>query len=130
MKLIVFCVVFALTCGIFDDVHGQRAALLPELLDKFREAPDFLEQLEIAQQIVELGNDGALSALEECLHHEDRHIRGNAAYVFAKFGDVRGLRTLFEILDDRSDRPFGQGIPGVVLGPHTSADRWWVPSRT
>lgn len=117
----------ASTCGTFDDVHAQPATELPRLLGEFREAPDFLNQFEAAQQIVELGNGDALAALEGWLHHEDRHIRGNAAYVFAGLGDQRGFTTLFQILDDHSDRPLGQGMPGIV--GNTSVDGWWISSQ-
>jgi len=35
--------------------------------------------------------------------------------------------TIYEILDDRSDRPLGQGIPAVA--GNLSVDRWWLKSQ-
>jgi HEAT repeat protein len=121
-----FIVIVILTCAFLDDVYGQ-ATSLRELLDDFREEPGFDKQLGIAQQIVGLGDTDALPALEEWLHHEDRHIRGNAAFAFAGLGDVRGLTTIFEMLDDLSDRPLGQGMPGIA--GNVSIDRWWIPAQ-
>jgi HEAT repeat protein len=44
------------------------------------------------------------------LSRDDRHVRGNVGFIFAKLGDVRGFQTITGILSDRSDRPEGQGI--------------------
>jgi HEAT repeat protein len=52
--------------------------------------------------------------LAEWLRHPDRHIRGNVAFIFASFGDPRGLETIADILADRGERPEGQGIPGAA----------------
>jgi HEAT repeat protein len=39
-------------------------------------------------------------------------LRGNAAFVFAGLVDERGLKVVYEILQDRSSpRPAGQGVP-------------------
>jgi HEAT repeat protein len=62
------------------------------------------------------------------LTHEDRHLRANAAFVFGRFGDSRGLQVLEEILSDRSDRPEGQGRPGgnYNLASQIRADRYYA----
>jgi len=60
-------------------------------------------------------HDPAIAAeLLPWLSHEDRHLRANAAYVVARYGDKRGFDALCEILQDRSDRPEGQGSIGPI----------------
>jgi hypothetical protein len=49
--------------------------------------------------------------LEPWLTHDDRHLRGNVAFVLARLGDPRGLEAIAEILADRAAREPGQGIP-------------------
>ena len=54
-----------------------------------------------------------LKQLEPYLGDVDRHVRGNAAFVFAGLGDDRGFDVIRSILQDRSSqRPEGQGMPG------------------
>jgi HEAT repeat protein len=66
--------------------------------------------MEIAKAIVSKRDASVLPPLADWLDHQDRHIRGNVAFVFASFGDPRGLQTITDILADRSDRPEVQGI--------------------
>ena len=106
---------------------GQAQAGLPELLELFKNEQVFYNQLELAKQIVRLRDNRALAALEGWLNQEDRHVRGNVAFIFAGLKDKRGLVTIYAILDDRSDRPLGQGMPGVVGNINT--DRWWLKSQ-
>jgi hypothetical protein len=115
--------IFAMTCVVLGTVQSQDVSKLSGLLDQFRAEPVFFDQLEVAQRIVRLHDVDALPALEDWLRHEDRHIRGNTAFVFAGLGDKRGLTTIFEIIDDQSDRELGQGIPGVA---GNLSGRWWV----
>ncbi len=56
-----------------------------------------------------------LPSLVDWLTNEDRHIRGNVAFIFAGLGDPRGLQVITDILTDRSDRPH----PGVGGGNRT-----------
>jgi HEAT repeat protein len=107
--------------------HAQPTNELSSLLAEFREASDFLNQLETAQKLVDLGDAKAVPPMEVWLEDEDRHVRGNAAFVLAGLGEQRGLAPLFEILDDYSDRPLGQGMPGIV--GNTSVDGWWIRSQ-
>ena len=106
---------------------ARSPAELPQLLKRFKEETVFYLQLDIAQEIVRAGSDDALKALEAWLDHEDRHIRGNAAYVFAARGKARGFDVIYGILSDRSDRPLGQGIPFVVDNP--ASDRGWLAEQ-
>jgi HEAT repeat protein len=84
-----------------------------ELIGQFYGHRDFLQQFEIAKKIAELHDPTLLRQLEPLLTDEDRHVRGNAAFVFAASGDEHGFDVLYSILKDRtSDRPEGQGVPG------------------
>ena len=56
---------------------------IDRLVDEFEKAGVFWRQLEVAKQVVITGDSRALQRLEHWLHHEDRHLRGNAAFVFA-----------------------------------------------
>jgi HEAT repeat protein len=79
-----------------------------QLVEQFLERPT----LELATQLAARGEVGVLPRLAALLKHDDRHIRGNAAVVFAGLGDELGFATISAILDDRSYRPPGQGQPG------------------
>jgi hypothetical protein len=81
-----------------------------ELLQQFKNEKVFWKQIEIAKIIVGKHDASVLPALADWLGHQDRHIRGNVAFIFASFGDPRGLQTIGDILADRSERPEGQGI--------------------
>jgi len=82
------------------------------LVEQFKNERSFARQMEIAKAIAAKRDVGVLLPLADWLGHQDRHIRGNVAFIFASFGDPRGLQTITEILADRSVRPEGQGIPG------------------
>jgi hypothetical protein len=79
------------------------------LVERFKQERVFFLQLEIAQQLVARHDPGVIPSLIGWLTHQDRHIRGNAAFVVGSLGDPRGFQVIAEILDDRSDRPEGQG---------------------
>ncbi len=81
------------------------------LVDQFRRESNFGRQLDVARAIVERQDTSIVPAMVAWLKHQDRHIRGNAAFVFAGLGDARGFPVLTDILTDRSDRPDGQGVP-------------------
>ena len=83
----------------------------PELVERFQSTPVFWQQLDIAAKIVELRDPSVLPQIESWLSADDRHLRGNAAFMFAGLGDRRGLEVIAAILSDRSDRGEGQGIP-------------------
>ena len=99
-------------------IHGtgsdtQRSSL-NELLQMFATEKTFWQQLEIAKAIIATHDTNVLPSLEPWLTHEDRHLRANAAMIFAALGDRRGFDVIVGILNDRSDRPLGQGIPIAV----------------
>jgi hypothetical protein len=106
---------------------SQAPAWLQDWVQRFQSEPVFYKQFEVAKHIVALRDPRALPELESGLNHEDRHVRANVAFVFAGLKDKRGLATLYGILDDRSDRPLGQGIPAIA--GNISMDRWWLKSQ-
>ena len=74
-----------------------------QLIRKFQgEESGFVDHVEIANEIAKVATLDDVSSLEPWLAHEDRHVRGNAAYLFAKLGDRRGLATIEGILTDYS----------------------------
>jgi hypothetical protein len=81
------------------------------LVEQFKNEKVFWKQMEIAKAVVGRHDASVLPPLAEWLGHRDRHVRGNVAFIFASFGDRRGLQTIADILADRSERPEGQGIP-------------------
>jgi HEAT repeat protein len=115
----------ALAMGAIGFARGQDPSLA-ELLDQFQ-TTNVRRQLEVGKQIVRIGDVRTLQVLEPWLGDEDRHLRGNAAFIFASLGDTRGFETLRGILTDRSYRPMGQGIPGGSFNPAQPA--WWLPAQ-
>jgi hypothetical protein len=98
------------------------------LVEQFKSTTVFWKQFEVAKKIVALHDKSVLQDLEPWLSKEDSHARGNAAFVFASLGDDRGFGVIKAILDDRSDRPRGQGIPGGgwSLQGQIAADRYYA----
>jgi len=79
-----------------------EAGKVGQLIAKFQAETVFWKQFELADEIVKGASLSDLSSLEPWLTHEDRHVRGNVAYIFAKLGDPRGLATIEDILSDKS----------------------------
>ena len=102
------------------------------LLEQFRSEKVFWRQFVIAKEIVDRRDASVLPSLAEWLSHEDRHLRGNVAFILAGLGDPRGFDTIIEILNDRSDRPEGQGIAGASsdgryhVARQIAADRYYA----
>ena len=83
------------------------------LVEQFKNEKVSWKQIEIAKALAGKQDASVLPPLADWLGHQDRHIRGNVAFIFASLGDPRGLQTIADILADRSERPEGQGIPGA-----------------
>src|ERR1700752_2588243 len=79
------------------------------LVSEFKNEKGFWKQVEIAKKIVALKDAHVLNDLVDWLNHDDRHIRGKTAVIFAGRCDDRGFPVITARLDDRSDRPEGQG---------------------
>jgi HEAT repeat protein len=91
----------------------------------------FWQQFDVAKAIVATNDTSVIPKLLSWLTHEDRHLRGNAGFVFARFGDARGFDVIAAILRDHSERPEGQGIPGGrwSLQGQIRADRYYAEVR-
>lgn len=99
-----------------------------ELVARFRSTRVFWQQFEVASSIVQLRDRSVLVQLEPWLADDDRHLRGNAAVIFASLGESRGFEVISAILNDRSDRGEGQGIPGGrwSLAAQITADGYYA----
>jgi hypothetical protein len=112
---------------VFDTTLSPAA-----LVERFKTEKVFWRQFTIAEEIAARGESTVLSSLEPWLAHEDRHIRGNAAFIFGRFGDPRGFEVIAEILTDHADRREGQGIgiaPGdgrYRVGRQIRSDRYYA----
>jgi HEAT repeat protein len=85
-------------------IHGQQRSSVSDLLRQFEGEKVFWRQFEVAKAIVAASDASVLPRLEPWLTHEDRHLRGNAAFIFARLGDSRGFDVIVAILGDRSER--------------------------
>ena len=101
---------FAMACAITTmPVFSENTELpVDQLLIDFKTNDVFWSQFEVAEKIIALHDPSILTELEGWLEHENRHIRGNTAFIFASLGDDRGFKVIQAILTDRSDRPFAQ----------------------
>lgn len=104
-----------------------------QLLEQFKAAADFNRQFQLATRLVALKDPSVLQQLTGSLTHEDRHVRGNAAFVFAGLGNQRGFEVLYAILTDTSaERVKGPGIAtadgnGVIsLANQLNTDRYYA----
>jgi len=86
-----------------------RSLSTRQLLDRFRQEPTFSSQVPIARALADAGDPSVIPELEPFLTHEDRHLRGNAAFIVGRLGDRRGFETIAAMLADRSLRAVGQG---------------------
>jgi HEAT repeat protein len=103
---------------------NQKESSAAQLIENFNNTHVFWQQFEIAKRIVALGDIHVLDKLESWLIHQDRHLRGNAAYIFARLGNDRGFKTILEILNDRSNRPLGPGVRS--LSEQIKDDRYYA----
>ena len=86
------------------------------LVERYQSEPVSWKQFEIAKELVALHDPSVLPALTPLLAHPDRHIRGNAAFVFASLGDQTGFDVIVAILNDKSpDRTLWP--PSAFVGP-------------
>jgi HEAT repeat protein len=102
------------------------------LVERFKSEKVFWRQFQIAQQIVERHDAAVIPSLLDWLTHEDRHQRGNAAFIIGRLGDPRGFQVIADILADRSYRLEGQGMTGVSsdgryhVARQIAADRYYA----
>jgi HEAT repeat protein len=104
-------ILFVVPCVILASIlafaqNGQHPSeSAAQLVEQFKRETVFWKQFEVAKKIVALRDKSVLPALEPWLNNEDRCLRGNAAYIFAKLGDNRGFLVIEAILMDRWPRP-------------------------
>jgi HEAT repeats len=75
-----------------------------DLVAQFNSAKDGFQQFAVAEKIVALHDNSVLQDLEPWLSNADMHLRGNAAFIFARLGDDRGFEVIRGILEDRSTK--------------------------
>jgi hypothetical protein len=84
-------------------------------------------QFTIAKEIADRHDSSVLPSLVAWLSHEDRHVRGNVAFIFGRLGDPRGFQVITDILTDRSDRPRGVIVGGNwTLQAQIREDRYYA----
>lgn len=107
------------------EIHALSAR---ELLDRFKRETVFWRQFEFGRALAATGNRHAIAELEPWVTLDDRHLRGNVAFVVGRLGDPRGFEMIAEMLADRSERSPGQGIPGGNWTVHAqvTADRYYA----
>lgn len=66
---------------------GQQSVPVAELVQQFKTSRVFWQQFEVAEKLAKSHDRAVLEQLETYLKDEDRHVRGNAAFVFAALGD-------------------------------------------
>jgi HEAT repeat protein len=93
-------------------VRGQQPSLLDQLVRQFERETVFWRQFEVAKAIVAAHDVNVLLKLESWLSHEDRYLRGNAAFIYAALDDPRGFDVITAILGDYSERHPGEGFGG------------------
>ena len=106
----------------------QKCVSSEELVKEFQNSPNFYKQFDVAEKLAQCRDTGVLRQLEPYLADADRHIRGNAAFVFASLADERGFDAIRSILQDRSSqRPMGQGTMGNwSLEGQIASDRYYA----
>ena len=98
-----------ISLNVFGQAAQRKNPPATELLEQFKNEKVFWRQVDVAKRIVALHDTSVLPKLVGWLNHDDRHLRGNVAFIFAGLGDDRGFEVISGILKDRSDRPRGQG---------------------
>ena len=83
------CVRVLLWTSAIADAQNNGAAA--DLVLQFKTNRVWWQQFEVAEKLVKLRNTAVLEQLEPYLEDDDRHVRGNAAFVFAALGDDRGF---------------------------------------
>ena len=106
----------------------MQALSTRELLDRFKKEKVFWRQFEIGRALAAANDRAVIAELEAGLAQDDRHLRGNTAFVLGRLGDSRGFETIAEILGDRDPRSPGQGIPrgNWTLQAQIRADRYYA----
>ena len=74
-------------------VHRTSSTVV--LVEQFKSEKVFWRQFPIAKEIIDRNDASVLPSLVDWLSHEDRHIRGNVAFVFGGFISVASTTSMF-----------------------------------
>lgn len=110
-------------------VDAQQSPSVSDLLQQFEKETIFWRQFEVAKAIVAANDRTVLPRLEPWLTHPDRHLRGNAAFIFSRLGDRRGFDVIGAILSDRSEARELHEISSVgrpSVRPQIRQDRYYA----
>lgn len=110
-----------------SDVMANQSELSANLVKEFKRKQAFFNQFEVGKKLVAAHDKNVLRELEPLLTADDRHVRANAAFVFAGLRDERGFATIKAILQDFSKRSPGD-IPGGnwTLKAQIASDRYYA----
>src|SRR5271165_929556 len=119
---------FACTIVVASAQVSPTSSMPAALVEQFKTERTFTDQFEVAEKLVKLHDPSVIEQLKPYLKDDDRHVRGNAAYIFAALGDEDGFEVIKAILTDRSERSEGQVFPGGNwdLRAQISADRYYA----
>ena len=118
---------FFSSCFLVAQVSPAPSVRAAVLIEQFKTKPAFTDQFEIAEKLVKIHDTAILESLKPYLQDEDRHVRGNAAFVFAALGYRQGFEVIVDILRDKSNRRMGQYNGGNwTLGTQITADRYYA----
>ena len=119
-------------CLLSTLVYGQMThsgESASGLVEQFKTSTLSWKQFDVAKKIVALGDRRVLPDLEPWLTNEDRHRRGNAAFIFGRLGDDRGFQVIRAILEDYSTKR-AVFTMGSIGGPNPELeirqDRWYA----
>ncbi len=102
-----------------------KALSANELLERFKQEKWYWQQFEYGEALAATGDRRAIRELQSWLILDDRHARGNAAFVLARLGDPRGFKTIAQMLSDRSPRVIrAEMFGGTSLQAQVRADRY------
>jgi hypothetical protein len=117
----------SLTTGASSQTPIDKTRSSAALVEQFKGEKVSWRQFAIAQEIVARRDSSVLPSLAAWLTHEDRHVRGNVAFVFGGLGDPRGFQVITDILTDQSDRPRGETAGGNwTLRAQIRSDRYYA----
>jgi len=71
-----------------------------ELVNRFKQETVFWRQFEFGQALAATGDRSVIGEIAPLLTRDDRHLRGNVAFVVGRLGDSRGFGTIAAILGD------------------------------
>jgi HEAT repeat protein len=96
--------------------QSQQRPSTAGLVRQFQSSTYFWQQFEAAKALVAAKDPSVLAQVESLLTDEDRHVRGNAAFLFAGLGDPRGFEVIVAILNDRSEKRAVHQLSSVGQG--------------